>query len=177
LAQLPAPPWPVGATGIEKLEAPLAVQGRPPRSGFFPMNKFSSVPLVIRATRQAWSESGGDDVRDFSLVHAACLAMIERSALVTTAFTVRGKQILHTRPEYERLVDNEDGTPPSIGQLVIAGNEVPDEDETEYWRQWPSRFDYLYVLFTDDDAPNPDSDMLTLLFEGDRFQLYGIKPR
>jgi hypothetical protein len=122
-------------------------------------------------------QSGGDDVRDFSLVHAACLAMIERSALVTTAFTVRGKQILHTRPEYERMVDNEDGTPPSIGQLVIAGNEVPDEDETEYWRQWPSRFDYLYVLFTDDDAPNPDSDMLTLLFEGDRFQLYGIKPK
>jgi hypothetical protein len=75
------------------------------------------------------------------------------------------------------MVDNEDGTPPSIGQLVIAGNEVPDEDETEYWRQWPSRFDYLYVLFTDDDAPNPDSDVLTLLFEGNRFQLYGIKPK
>ena len=123
-------------------------------------------------------QSSGDDVRDFSLVHAACLAMIERSALVTTAFTVRGKQILHTRPEYERIVDNEDGTPPSIGQLVIAGNEAPDEDETEYWRQWPSRFDFLYVLFTDDDAPNPDPDVLTLLFEGDRFQLYSInKPK
>jgi hypothetical protein len=123
-------------------------------------------------------QSSGDDVRDFSLVHAACLAMIERSALVTTAFTVRGKQILHTRPEYEHIVDNEDGTPPSIGQLVIAGNEAPDEDETEYWRQWPSRFDYLYVLFTDDDAPNPDSEVLTLLFEGDRFQLYSInKPK
>src|SRR5438874_668184 len=33
LATLPAPPWPVGPTGIEKLEAPLAVQGGPPRSG------------------------------------------------------------------------------------------------------------------------------------------------
>jgi len=122
-------------------------------------------------------QSGGDDVRDFSLVHAACLAMIERSALVTTAFTVRGKQILHARPAYERIVDREDGTPPSIGELVIAGNDAPDEDETEYWRQWPSRFDYLYVLFTEDDAPNPDSDMLTLLFEGDRFQLYSINSR
>ena len=47
--------------GIEKLEAPLAVQGRPP-AWLFPMNKFSSVPLVIRATRQASFESGGDDV-------------------------------------------------------------------------------------------------------------------
>jgi hypothetical protein len=72
LAQLPPPPWPVSAAGIEKLEAPLAVQGRPPRSGFFPMNKFSSVPLVIRATRQAWFESGGDDVRKRLMVIPNC---------------------------------------------------------------------------------------------------------
>src|SRR5712671_1023329 len=72
LAQLAPPPWPVGPTGIEKLEAPLAVQGRPPRSGFFPMNKFSSVPLVIRATRQAWSESGGDDGRKRLMVVPNC---------------------------------------------------------------------------------------------------------
>src|SRR5882757_3735630 len=72
LAQLPPPPWPVSASGIEKLEAPLAVQGRPPRSGFFPMNKFSSVPLVIRATRQAWSESGGDDGRKRLMVVPNC---------------------------------------------------------------------------------------------------------
>ena len=36
--------------------------------------------------------------------------------------------------------------------------------------------DYLYVLFTDDDAPNPDSDVLTLLFEGDD-QLYSMDRR
>src|SRR4051794_5526887 len=72
LAQLPPPPWPVSASGVEKLEAPLAVQGRPPRSGFFPINKFSSVPLVIRATRQAWAESGGDDVRKRLMVVPNC---------------------------------------------------------------------------------------------------------
>lgn len=44
-----------------KLEAPLAVQGRPPRSGFFPFNKYSGVQLLIRAVRQDWLESGGDD--------------------------------------------------------------------------------------------------------------------
>ena len=43
--------------------------------------------------------TGGDDVSDLGLVHAACLAIIERSALVTTAFTVEGKQILRVRPE------------------------------------------------------------------------------
>lgn len=44
-----------------KLEAPLAVQGRSPRSGFFPLNKFSSMPLLITASRQAQAETGGDD--------------------------------------------------------------------------------------------------------------------
>ena len=72
LAELPQPPWPVSATGIEKLEAPLAVQGRPPRAGFFPLNKFSSVPLIIRAARQAWFESGGDDMRKRLMVVPNC---------------------------------------------------------------------------------------------------------
>lgn len=81
LDQLPAPPWPVGPTGIEKLEAPLAVQGRPPRSGFFPLNKFSSVPLIIRAARQAWLESGGDDVRKRLMVVPNChVTRLETSA-------------------------------------------------------------------------------------------------
>ena len=46
-----------------KLEAPLAVQGNPPRSGFFPINKFSSMPLLMVAARQAEMEvlgNGGD---------------------------------------------------------------------------------------------------------------------
>ena len=47
----------------------------------------------------------GEDVRDLGLVHAACIATIERSALVTTLFTVAGKQVLHARPEYRDYVD------------------------------------------------------------------------
>src|SRR5450759_3068702 len=46
----------------------------------------------------------GEDVRDLGLVHAACIATIERSALVTTLFTVQGKQVLHVRPEYSCLL-------------------------------------------------------------------------
>jgi hypothetical protein len=118
--------------------------------------------------------SAGDDVRDWGLVHAACIAMIERSALVTTAFTVRGKQILHARPAYQNLVDTEDGTPPSIGELVMAAKRSTSDDDGEYWRTWVNGFDYLYVLFTNDDTANPDPEHLTLVFEGERFQLYSI---
>ena len=122
--------------------------------------------------------SGGDDVRDLGLVHAACIAMIERSSLVTTAFTVVGKQVLHVRPNYREYVDSKDGTPPSMSQLLVAAQyDNPIADMPEYWRNW-TKFDYLYVLFTEDEAPNPDPSRLRLVVEGDRFQLYRIvKPQ
>jgi len=120
--------------------------------------------------------SGGDDVRDLGLVHAACLAMIERSALVTTAFTVDGKQIMHVRPEYRDQVDTEDGTPPSVEQLLVAATRK-GLDITEYWRDWQKRFDYVYILFTEDEATNPAPELMTLVYDGGRFQLYRINKR
>src|SRR5262249_1497681 len=36
---------------IAKLEAPLAVQGQSGHAGFFPFNKFSTVPLISKAAR------------------------------------------------------------------------------------------------------------------------------
>ena len=55
---------PAGQDDLFKLEAPLAVQAKPPRSGFFPFNKFSSVPLLIETARLAQSEAAGDDVQN-----------------------------------------------------------------------------------------------------------------
>ena len=124
--------------------------------------------LVVYGNR-----GGGDDVSDLGLVHAACLAMIERSALVTTAFTVRGKQIMHVRPAYTDRVDTEDGSPPSVEQLVVA-REHPEEVSDKYWQKWQETFDYVYVLFADEDTVNPLPDLLKLVYEGDRFQLYRI---
>ena len=116
-----------------------------------------------------------NDVSDLGLVHAACLAMIERSALVSTAFTVTGKHILGVRPEFRDRVDTLDGTPPSIGELMLAADQAPAKEPDAYWRLWPTRFDYLYVLFTDPDDPNPDPRHLDLVQSGDRFQLYRIR--
>jgi hypothetical protein len=117
--------------------------------------------------------TGGDDVRDLGLVHAACIAMIERSALVTTAFTVVGKQVLHVKPEYMSYVDTHDGTPPTVSQLLLVAEDMAPPTVPAYWRNW-TKFDYLYVLFTEDEAPNPDPDRLKLIADGDRFQLYRI---
>jgi hypothetical protein len=117
---------------------------------------------------------GGDSVEDYGLMHADCIAIIERSALVTTAFTVVGKQVMHARLPYRDRVDTQDGTPPVVGKLV----KVADHDDTnpdDYWRHWTTDYDYLYVLFTDEDSENPDPTRLTEIFAGDRFALYRIE--
>jgi hypothetical protein len=114
----------------------------------------------------------GEDVRDLGLVHAACMATIERSALVTTVFTVPGKQVLHVKPKYEDFADIHDGTPPSTAQLIVAA-EHPQSWMPKFWLNW-EKFDYLYVLFTEDEAPNPYPSRLKLVADGDRFQLYKI---
>jgi choline dehydrogenase-like flavoprotein len=78
LAQLPlhlvnppaeTPPVPSDAL---KLEAPLGVQSRAPRAGFFPFNKFSAVPLLMRAVRSAQAEANNDDVKKRLMVVPKC---------------------------------------------------------------------------------------------------------
>jgi hypothetical protein len=119
----------------------------------------------------------GDDTKDLVLVHAACSAIIERSALVTTAFTVKGKQILEVREPYRDRVDRLDGTPPSVAQLMQVAEEGPQQDGGDnYWNKWTTDYDYVYVLFTQPDYENPDPSRLTALYTGERFALFRINP-
>ena len=85
---------------------------------------------------------------------------------------VAGKQVLHVRPEFRDYVDTQDGTPPAIAQLILAADH-PLPGTPAFWMNW-TKFDYLYVLFTEDEAPNPDPSRLKLIADGDRFQLYRI---
>jgi len=51
-----------------KLEAPLAVQARAPHAGFFPMNKFSTVPLLMKAARTAYADNSDDAKKEFMVL-------------------------------------------------------------------------------------------------------------
>jgi|ERR1043166_517068 hypothetical protein len=136
----------------------------------------NSVRLIDRGAKVlvAYADAdGGDEAKDYGLMHAPCLAIIERSALVTTAFTVNGKHILHVRDEFRARVDAEDGTPPSVGQLLRV-SDGPEAGSRNYWNRWTSEFDYVYILFTDDNFENPDPARLTAIFAGERFVLYRI---
>ena len=53
----------------------------------------------------------------------------------------------------------------------------PPPAPPRYWTNWSGKFDYLYVLYTNDASPNPASEQLTLLYQGPRFQLFKVIPK
>ena len=126
--------------------------------------------LVVHADRASF-ESGTVSV--FGLLHAASLATIERSALVSGNFAVPGKHALQVREPYRRFVNTDDRVPPSVDWLRLAAGPL-DETERFYWSQWHVHFDYVYVLFTRPGARNPDPELLTLVSDGWGFQLYRV---
>jgi hypothetical protein len=74
-----------------KLEAPLAVQARAPHAGFFPLNKFSTVPLMMKAARTASSDfSGGDARKDFMILPDTHVLAIRTAPTGTGTWRVTG---------------------------------------------------------------------------------------
>jgi hypothetical protein len=131
--------------------------------------------LVTHADRDAyWDERWR--ISDLQFMHAASMATIERSALVSTTFSVAGKQILHVRMPYRDSVDANDGHPPSAAWL----REAEARGRTfgpAHWTRWPQEFDYVYVLFARAGDANPDARRLALAAAGPGFQLYRVIER
>jgi choline dehydrogenase-like flavoprotein len=74
-----------------KLEAPLAVQARAPHAGFFPLNKFSTVPLLMKAARTAVSDSNGDDVKkEFMIVTDTHVFSLRKAQTAAGSWRVTG---------------------------------------------------------------------------------------
>ena len=110
-----------------------------------------------------------NEVEHLGLVHAVSLAIIERQALITTAFTTNGKQIMHVRPEYP-----EDGR--HRGRHAADDRPAGDrrrrpqtDDDSSYWHDWLKKYDYVYLLFTDEDSDNPMPDKLKTDVRGREF--------
>jgi choline dehydrogenase-like flavoprotein len=101
-----------GEEEISKLEAPLAVQSRT-RPGFFPFNKFSAVPLLMRASRSAESECGGDDFKKRLMIVPNCHVR----TLVTEDVLVNGQ----VTKRVNRVETSQGGIPlPANGVVIIA---------------------------------------------------------
>jgi choline dehydrogenase-like flavoprotein len=75
---------PPGFQDSLKLDAPLSVQSLS-RAGFFPFNKFSSVPGTIAAARQAFGESGTNDAIKRLMIVPKCHVKSLRTRTYTVA--------------------------------------------------------------------------------------------
>ncbi|WP_447986856.1 family 16 glycoside hydrolase [Nitrospira sp. Nam74] len=74
-----------------KLEAPLGVQARPPHAGFFPMNKFSTIPLLIKAARTAFSDSNGNDAtKEFMVLPNTHVLSLRKTPTASNTWRVTG---------------------------------------------------------------------------------------
>jgi hypothetical protein len=141
-----------------------------------PIEALRSVQSIERGARVLvvhGDRSSTGLISDLGLVHIASLATIERSALVSTAFTVEGKHILQVRDEFRPFVDQKDGTPPSLPYFLDAAV----GPGPYYFSDWPQHFDYVFVLFTRTGAANPDPSRLALVDDGRHFQLYRVIAR
>ncbi len=118
-------------------------------------------------------EPSGSDALNAPLSHAACIAMLERSSLVSTAFSVPGKQVLSVKQKYRDRVDTLDGDPPTVSQLVAAANQDRSAAPDHYWDRWTEQFEYVYVLYTD-NRDNLAPDLMKLVYQGPHFQLYKV---
>jgi hypothetical protein len=155
------------------IEVQAVWSGISPRAEEF----LESVRMIERGKRILvvhGSGSGEDEITNNDLVHAASLATIERSALVTTAFTVPGKHILRVRNPYDKIVDTQDNWPPSL-PYVLAAAERNDPEQSFFWEFWPRNYDYVYILFTKRGLLCSDRKHLTLVHDGHGFQLYRVK--
>lgn len=139
--------------------------------------------LVVEATVPT-----GDPALNNAIAHAPCLGIIDRSLLVSTAFSVKGKQILGITPAYTQRVDREDGDPPNVADLAHAVTESrPDSGpesrpesgaesgagEGYFWQNWQRDDDYVLVLYT---SPGTQAlpGLLELVHDGPHFQLYKV---
>ena len=92
---------------LAELEAPLAVQSKSPRPGFFPLNKFSAAQLLIRASRLAQAEAeqaawGGFPAKDarkrlMVVPNVHVIRLEHEGRRITRIHTNRG--VVHVPPE------------------------------------------------------------------------------
>lgn len=131
LAQLPTTlKLPSGTTPAQeelmKLEAPLAVQCKPPRPGFFPINKFSTVPLIVKAIRAAYSESEGDDVKKRLMIVPKCRVnhLVYQGGRVTEVFTNQRAEPIQVPPGGKVIIAL--GTIESIRLALLSFEGMPN---------------------------------------------------
>mgnify|MGYP001061471346 CR=1 FL=1 len=114
-----------------------------------------------------------------SIQELPMLALIERSSLVSIAYSHPQQQILVVRPPYRAMTGGYSDQPVALPDLLK--HTLPDPDAQPlydpsgrlYWADWERNYDYVFLIYRS-RQPNPAPDRLALLRDGDHFQLFRV---
>lgn len=111
-----------------------------------------------------------------------CLAVIERSSLVSMEYSHPLGQVLEVRPAYRASTGGYNDDPVALADLLRPpSHDVPpytipyDPSGRIYWKGWPHDDDYVYIMDRADPA-SPAPERLEMLYVGDRVQLLRVRP-
>ncbi|HEY5987110.1 MAG TPA: family 16 glycoside hydrolase, partial [Streptosporangiaceae bacterium] len=123
-AQLKKKPYP-GFEQAIRLDAPLAVQIQT-IPGSFPFSKFSSVPLGMTASRQAFADSGGSDAARRLMIVPNChvKSLRTRTYTLATGAAVREVDGIDTGDGFLDLAGAIDGDPNRRPVVILAAGAI-----------------------------------------------------
>jgi hypothetical protein len=108
------------------------------------------------------------------LFYLPCLAMIERSSLVSIAHSHPAQQVLTVRPAFREFTGGYDDDPLDIADLLAGTLPIGSPPGKRlYWKDWTKHYDYLYLIW-DSDLNNPAPDLLIQQYDGRNFRLYRV---
>ena len=115
-----------------------------------------------------------------TIANLPCLAIVERSSLVSLEYSHPLQQILVVKPPYRAVTGGYDDDPIPLPLLLSPPSQQAtgplffDPSGRIYWADWSRNYDYLYVLDRQ-DAPNPAPNHLDLLRNGSHYQLFRVR--
>jgi hypothetical protein len=121
--------------------------------------------------------AGGDYAIGEAVQGMPVRAIIERSSFVSAEFTHPGQQVLAARPAVRDLA-SDFYLAPTTSELLTQRPADPERAarfRRIYWKDWPARFDFVYLLLATPADANPAPDRLRLVDAGELFQLYRVE--
>ena len=110
----------------------------------------------------------------YPLNHTPSLAVIDRSIYTPHLFKEGTAFVLKIKPENKQLLYM--GRPYLRLSQLVEAEENPDRNpETgKYWLRWKKKIDYILVLYTNENDPNPLPNILELKYQGKVFRIYKV---
>jgi hypothetical protein len=114
----------------------------------------------VLVTLDKTSESRIGTVTLYRIAYAPTLAIIQRSAFVSTAYATLGHHVLAAQPPYRHLVAAAYPRNIDINEVLLSPK------PGRHYSTWKTEYDYVYVLYPSRPLNDPN---LQLVYRGDQF--------